>query len=350
MKDSQLYLFSAVFFCIFSLHHITSAQTPSPTPEIISNAFSIQEAETNLIHPGDLIDVDVIGSVEYDWRGKLNPEGFLDGIDFVENPIYGFCQTEEAVAEAVSKAYGKILRDPKVMVRVLDRSNRPLSLLYGAVKNPQRLQIQRPVRLSELIILAGGLTDKASGEIQIYRPPSLNCRQQTEKISASTGNSGENRERFVLASQDNGSNYINIRIIDLLKGKKEANPQVLSGDIVTVQEADSIYIIGGVANPKQISSRAQMTLSRAIDSAGGIIKSGDAKKITIFRREAGESKIIEADLEKIKSSQADDVILKAFDIVEVAQRGSEKRKFPPVLKAAEVGKKNSLNLPLRIID
>ncbi|MCY7375746.1 MAG: hypothetical protein LH472_07210, partial [Pyrinomonadaceae bacterium] len=103
-------------------------------------------------------------------------------------------------------------------------------------------------------------------------------------------------------------------------------------------------------NPKQISARAQTTLSRAVDSVGGITKGGDAKKITIFRREAGESKTIEADLEKIKSSQADDIILKAFDIVEVAERGGEKRKFPPVLKVAEVGRKNSLNLPLRIID
>ncbi|MCY7377439.1 MAG: SLBB domain-containing protein [Pyrinomonadaceae bacterium] len=273
------------------MHHSSSAQIPDSTPEIVSNPISVQETEANLIHPGDLIDVDVIGSVEYDWRGKLNPEGFLDGGDFLENPVYGLCQTEEAVAEAVSKAYGKILREPKVVVKILDRSNRPLSLLYGAIKTPQRLQIKRPVLLSELIILAGGLTDKASGEIQIYRPPTLNCRQQIEKTSDAAANAGENRERFVLASQDNGSNYINVRISDLLKGKKESNPQVLSGDIVTVQEAESIYVIGGVVNPKQISARAQTTLSRAVDSAGGVTKGGDAKKITIFRREAGESKL-----------------------------------------------------------
>ena len=345
MKHSPTHLVSSIFFCIFLLHGAAAAQTPTPetAPE------SVEQAESDLIHPGDLIDVDVIGSTEYDWRGKLNPEGFLDGVDFVEKPIYGLCQTEESVAEAVAKGYSKILRDPKVVVKILDRSNRPLSLLYGAVKNPQRLRIKRPVLLNELLILAGGLTDKASGEIQIYRPPSLNCRQQIEKTTDSV-NAGENGERFVLASQDNGSNYINVKINDLLKGKKDANPQILSGDIITVQEAESIYLIGGVVNPGQVSSRAQTTLSRAIDSAGGIAKGGDAKKVTVFRREAGETKIIEADLEKIKSGQADDIALKADDIVEVAQRGSEKRKFPPILKTVETGKKNASNFPLRIID
>lgn len=345
MKHRKIYFFLLIFFCIVLLSDYSSAQSPSlePTPE------SEQTAEINLIHPGDLIDVDVIGSTEYDWRGKLNPEGFLDGVDFAETPIYGLCRSEDVVAKAVGEAYGKILREPQVAVRILDRSNRPLSVLYGAVKNPQRFQIKRPVLLNELLILAGGLIDKASGDIQIYRPPGLSC-QQTEKKLTGDAATGENRERLVLASRDNGANYINIRINDLLQGKPEANPQILSGDIVTVQEAEVIYIIGGVANPRQISSRTQLTLSRAIDSAGGIVKGGDAKNIRIYRREDGESKIIEADLDKIKSSQTDDVFLKPFDIIEVAQRGSGKNKFPPVLKVTESVRANASTFPLRIID
>ena len=30
----------------------------------------------DLIHFGDVIDVDVVGSLEFDWRGGLTPEGF----------------------------------------------------------------------------------------------------------------------------------------------------------------------------------------------------------------------------------------------------------------------------------
>jgi hypothetical protein len=74
------------------------------------------------------------------------------------------------------------------------------------------------------------------------------------------------------------------------------------------------------------------------------------KKSSIFRREAGETKIIEADLEKIKAGTAEDLVLRAFDIVEVEQTGREKSKFPPVLKIAESNEKKISSLPLRIID
>ncbi len=249
----------------------------------------------------------------------------------------------------VAKAYGKILREPKVVVKILDRSNRPLSVLYGAIKTPQRFQIKRPIFLNELIIVSGGLTERASGQIQIFRPKNLSCQPPNGKSDA-IAVGGENREKFVAASQDNKAIYLDIRVSDLLAGKKEANPQILSGDVVTVLEAQSIYVIGGVANPKQISARSQITLSRAVSSAGGVVKNADAKSVTIYRREAGETKILEADLEKIKAGAAKDLILRAFDIVEVAQSGREKAKFSPVLKIDESGEKKASNLPLRIID
>ncbi|MCY7347752.1 MAG: SLBB domain-containing protein [Pyrinomonadaceae bacterium] len=352
MKSRKFYPFAITLLCIAFLQSSILAQTPTPTPETIAADISIKTTEigANLVHSGDLIDVDVIGSVEYDWRGTINPEGFLDGVDAAENPIYAICRSEEEIAQDIIKAYEKILREPKVVVKILDRSNRPLAILYGAVKMPQRFQIKRSFFLNELIIVAGGLTETASGQIQIFRQKNLSCQQPSKEKSDTLAGDGESREKFVTARQDDGSNYINVRISDLLSGKKDSNPQILSGDIVTVLEAESIYIIGGVANPKQISARSQITLSRAVASAGGIVKNADAKKITIFRRTAGETKIIEADLEKIKSGGVEDLILQAYDIVEVAQTGREKRRFPPVLKIVEMSEKKTLNMPLRIID
>jgi protein involved in polysaccharide export with SLBB domain len=352
MKIRKFYQFSYIFLCILFLQSAFSAQTPTPTetPKIASEVDTkvIPESESNLIHLGDLIDVDVVGSLEYDWRGSVSPEGFLSGMTFAEQPIFALCRSEEAVADEITKVFAKFLREPKIVVKILDRSNRAISIIGGAVKTPQRLQIKRAVFLNELIIISGGLTDKTSGEIQIFRPQNLSCAAAETKNSSV---SGENRQRFVAASsQDNGSQYINIRIIDLLKGKKEANPQILNGDIITVLEAQSIYVIGGVANPKQISFRSQITLSRAIDSAGGLAKNADAKKITIFRRAGGETKIIEADLEKIKAQKADDINLQASDIIEVNEKGREKRKYPPLINVVDLNDVNSSKLPLRVVD
>ena len=352
MKSRKFYQISYLLLCSLFLQSPISAQTPTPTPELVAANVPTETPEipTNLIHFGDLIDVDVVGSLEYDWRGTINPEGFLSGIDFAENPIFALCRSEQEIAAEVSRAYAKFLREPNVAVKILDRSKRPLAFLYGAVKTPQRFQIMRPIRLNELIIVSGGLTEKASGEIQIFRSKNLNCQPQLEKKTGTVADDADQRERFVEASQENGASKINVQISDLLTGKKEANPQILSGDIVTILEAESIYIIGGVANPKQISSRSQITLSRAVASAGGATKNADQRKITIFRREAGETKIIEADLEKVKRGEAEDLVLRAFDIVEVAQTGREKNKFPPVLNLAESGRKTAPTLPLRVID
>lgn len=349
MKSGKFYLFSSVLLCIIFRQSSVSAQTPTPEVTPPESSSEIIKTEVNLVHFGDLVDVDVIGSIEYDWRGTLNPEGFLDGIDYAENPIYALCRSEENIAEAVGKAYEKILREPKVVVKILDRSNRPLSFIYGAIKTPQRFQIKRPIFLNELLVAGGGLTEKASGEIQIFRPRKLNCQSEAESKSVTSGGK-ENQEKFIAASQSNAANYINIKISDLLGGKKEANPRILSGDVVTVLEAESIYVIGGVVNPKQISSRERLTLSRAVAAAGGATKNADVKKVTVYRREAGETKIIEADLNKIKAGAAEDLVLRAFDIVEVAQTGRAKTKFPPVLKIAETGEKKASNLPLRVID
>ena len=348
MESSKQYQISYVFFCILFLPSLFFAQTPTPTPE--NSPTEIAQTEANLIHLGDLIEVDVIGSTEYDWRGTLNPEGYLNGIDFVDNPIYALCRSEETIAADVAKGYSKLLRNPQIAVRILDRSNRPPAILYGAIKIPQRFQIKRPIFLNELLVVSGGFTDKVSGEIQIFRQQSLNCFQAIGEKNAPTAETEKPAEKFVTASQANDSNYINIKISELLTGKKESNPNILDGDIVTVLEAQPIYIIGGVSNPKQISSRLQITLTRAIDSAGGLAKNADAKKITIFRREGGATKIIEADLDKIKAKQADDINLQAFDIVEVTQTGRDKRKFPPVLKVIDTSEKNTQKLPLRIID
>jgi len=132
--------------------------------------------------------------------------------------------------------------------------------------------------------------------------------------------------------------------------KKEANVQILAGDIVTVLEAKPIYVIGGVSTPRQIATRSQMTVSRAIAGAGGLSKGADPTKVTIFRRVGEETRIIETNLEKIKVNQAEDVVLQAFDIVEVAQKGSAKRKYPPVVQVDDQSSQSASKLPLRIID
>ena len=51
--------------------------------------------------------------------------------------------------------------------------------------------------------------------------------------------------------------------------------------------------------------------------------------------------VITADADKIRSGQAEDISLLPFDIVDVPQKGREKRKFPPVVRVDYAGGPNS---------
>ena len=266
-----------------------------------------------------------MGGFEYDWRGGLAPDGTLDGFQTFADPIHALCRSETDVAGDISRVFSKALRDPKFVVRIIDRSGRAVVRMDGAVRTPTRFRLLRPVRLRELIVRAGGFSDDLSGEIAIFRPANLSCGQK-----------------------DNAIQTIDITVSDLLAGKGEADPLILSGDLITVARAVPIYVIGAVNNPKAISSRSGMTLTRAIATAGGLAKNAVGQKVTVFRRENGDSKVIEADLEKIRTGDSDDVELKAFDIIEVAARGSATRKYPPEIILSE--RRSGQELPLKIID
>ncbi|HEY2848150.1 MAG TPA: SLBB domain-containing protein [Pyrinomonadaceae bacterium] len=282
------------------------------------------------VHFGDVVDVDFVGGFEFDWRGGLTVDGDLDGLAEADPPIRALCRTEAEIAADIEKAYSKILKDPKVNVRIVDRSNRAVVRLYGAVKTPSRYKLLRAARLRELLVMSGGLTDDASGEISIFRPRDAGCED--------VQNGGEAVSRTIM-----------IKISDLIGGKADADPAILSGDVITVDQAPAVYVIGAVNNPRPIYSRAEMTVSHAIATAGGLAKEADGRRVIILRRDGAETRSIDVDLVAAKTDPTKDAVLKPFDIIDVASRGGGKRRLPPQL---EQTRRNPARTepPLRIVD
>lgn len=301
---------------------------------LILLSLSQANAQEARIHYGDVIDVDFVGGFDFDWRGGLTPEGYLQGLDAIDGSIYALCLTEAELAASIKKVYSKILRDPEVVVKIIDKSGRAVVRLSGAIKSPARFKLMRFVTLRELIVISGGLTDAASGTISIFRPQNASCSDRSATESPASSNPLQT---------------ITVKISELLKGLPSANPSVLSGDIIEVERAPVIYIIGAVNSPQPIFSREQMSVSRAIATAGGFAKDADGKRATIIRRDGTDIKNIDVDLAKIKAGTSEDVILKPFDIIDVASKGGGKRKFPPV-EVNTYGANNQTEPPLRIID
>lgn len=297
-----------------------SLQPPKPSPP----------AET-LIHLGDTIEVDVLGSLKYDWRGKADDEGNITSLPELNSSIATLCRTETEVAAEIAAAYAKFMRDPQIVVRVLDRSTRQPAVLFGAVRTQQRFRIQRAVRLNEIVVLSGGITDSASGAVTIMRPAYYSCAAH---------NQSQPRTEFM-----------SVKLADLMAGQAAANPLIRTGDVITVEEASPVYIVGGVNAPQKVLFREGLSLTRAITSAGGLSRGGDAAKITIFRRPSNgtQSEIIEADLELIKRKKAEDLVLQPFDIVEVSQTGRERSRRPPLVNSTDLTQTALDKLPLRVI-
>jgi protein involved in polysaccharide export with SLBB domain len=310
-------------FCLFTPRFISQGVRSSTTTQSV--------AETDLVHYGDLIDVDVVGSLEYDWRGTINPEGFLDGFSPNNETVYGLCRSEEALADEITKIYSQILKNPKIEVKVLDRSGRAVTMLLGAVRNRQRFKLGREVHLKELIALSGGVTDAANGEITIFRPPDLNCYTTMD------------------ANEKKSPSVMRYKISQLLQGDEGSNPAVLSGDIVTVVEASPIYVIGGVNVPRPISSRDEVSVLRAIAAAGGLSKEANESDVMIYRRDGKDSKTISVDLKKISAKRQDDLLLRPFDIVDVGQKGRARSKYLPTVNSEQISR-DIFRVPVRIID
>lgn len=296
-----------------------------------------------LLGPGDTLDIRVFGQPDFSWTGEVDSLGNIEP-HFVETPISALCRSEKDVRTDIISAYSKYLKNPQVSVRIIGRNSRPPAIVYGAVRAPQRFQMQRRVRLNELIANSGGMTERANGRIQVLHTEPVMCPE-----------AGEAPE--VIDVQNGVYPYQEYKIADLLAGKETANPVVRPGDVVTVLEAEPIYITGSVTSPQGLYLRDQMSLTTALAMVGGIRSDGKGSDIRIYRRAptGQDREVIRADYNAIKKKKQPDVELKPYDVIEVPEANGFKDKLGKALFNGVLGIGPSVlsnfgaGLPLRVL-
>jgi polysaccharide export outer membrane protein len=263
-----------------------------------------------LLGPGDVVDVRVFGQSDLNTTAQVDGDGNLSSLPFIEKPIPAKCRTEKQVQKDIVIAYSKFINNPQVSVRISERNSRQPATVFGAVRQPTRVQMQRKVRLNELMAVSGGFTERAAGTIQILHTEPIMCPEPGEELEA--------------APIDGTKIPLQIyRIAELRTGKPEANPIIRPGDYVLVTEAEPVYITGSVVSPTGIFLRDQLTLSRALAMVGGARKEAKISDIRIYRQKAGssEQEIIRVDYAAIKKNQKPDILLQPYDVVEVPEAG-----------------------------
>jgi polysaccharide export outer membrane protein len=111
---------------------------------------------------------------------------------------------------------------------------------------------------------------------------------------------------------------------DVLAGRNEANPFVRPGDVVSVLEADQVFVVGNVYRPSSIPIKEPLTVSRAVAMSGGVLPYTKKDRVRIIRQSSGNAREMVVDLGAIEKKQAEDVVLLPNDIVDVPVSGSRK--------------------------
>jgi polysaccharide export outer membrane protein len=282
----------------------------SAVPASHSSTVDSQGIRNYLLGPGDTLDVRVFGQPDLNALVEVDSDGNVSSLPFLESPIPAKCRTEKDIQKEVIKAYAKYLKNPQVSVRISERKSRQPATVFGAVRQPTRVQMQRKIRLNELIVVSGGFTERASGTIQILHTEPLMCPQPGEEA---------------LAAPIDGTRvpFEVVKISELRTGKVQANPVVRPGDYIMVTEAEPVYITGSVIAPQGIFLRDQLTLSRALAMVGGATKVAKVSAVKIYRQKPGaqDQEILVVDYGAIRKNKAPDVFLQAFDVVDVPEAG-----------------------------
>jgi polysaccharide biosynthesis/export protein len=311
MKDKRDHHLRLIFggllitaFVTFGLAATVKAQPDSratstqPSP---SASPSVQASQRYRIGAGDVLDIRILNRPQLS-REAVRVEG--DGMirmPLIEGSIQAACRSAGELETEIARRYLKYYRNPQVDVFVKEYHAREVALI-GAVNEQGRYQMQRRLRLLDLLSFAKGPSEKAGQTINIVRGP------RTDVCGDDAG-----------STSDEGG-FISLRLNDTLRGEEKANPYVESGDIITIPEADQVYVVGNVYSPKAIPLKEPTSVSRAIAMAGGPLRDSKTDRIHIVRQQPGGEKTeLYVNLSAVARKRAEDVMLQPNDIVEVPE-------------------------------
>jgi polysaccharide export outer membrane protein len=286
------YKILSTILVIIGLATIAAAQPQAPP------SLAAQTPERYRIGAGDVLDVRIYNRPQLS-REAVRVEGNgMIRMPLIDGEIQAACKTEGELAKEISTRYARYYRNLPVDVFIKEYHAREVALI-GAVNEQGRYQMQRRIRLLELLTFAKGPSDKAGENINIVRGP---------------------RQDICLAgSQTVEGGFITLKLNDTLRGDERANPYVEAGDIVTIPEAEQVYVVGNVYSPKSLPLKEPITVSRAIAMAGGPLRDSKTDRIHIVRQVATGKSEMYVNLGAIARKKEADLLLQPNDIVEVPE-------------------------------
>lgn len=250
----------------------------------------------------DRLDITVFRHPELSGRVAVNPNGTIN-LFRLNEPILAVCKTESELANDIAEAYRKdYLKNPEIKVVAAEQRSRAFNVI-GAVEKPGKIMIGRKVRLLELISEAGGPSKEAGSRVLVARLGSNASCRLSEAPAASNNDNIE---------------LLTFKLRDVLEAKEDL--VMRPGDVVSVMDADVVYVYGNVNKQGQVEMKEPITLTQALASAEGIKSASDKGKIRVLRQRPGSMERDEFvyDLDQITKRKAADPFLEPNDVVAVS--------------------------------
>jgi protein involved in polysaccharide export with SLBB domain len=287
----------------FALSATAAAQTVGPAPSIsvqpshidsTAELAKLMQASEYVIpiEKYDLLSVRIVGADELSVHTRVAPDG---GIDI---PLAGHISVVGLSIEEAQNAIAKLVRDknlvlsPGVSIEVIDSPGRTITV-SGEVAKPGVYaaagdaggSLNGVRTLSQLVSLAGGLKDTASGIVTLVRP------------------SLPGPVSIPLGTDPNHQPY--------------ASLPVFSGDEIRVAHVGQAYVIGAV--PKQgaipLKNYSPTTISQAVSIAGGIGFEASANSARLVRVDGDKRVVTIVHVRKILKGKEPDFALQNDDIL-----------------------------------
>lgn len=310
MKAVKYFLvFSLVLFSVFNIFGQETENGKSNSdktgnndlPEVASNTDKTTN-ERYRIGYQDTLQITIFRHPELSRPVSVNPNGTIF-LPRIEKPLVAVCKTEQELADEITAAYKKdYLKDPFVDVRAVEQKSQAFGVI-GAVEKPGYFFINKKIHLLEMLAFAGGPNKEAG----------------TRLLVARTGSSSFCQNDIPVNEDEKDLQLYDFKIRDIQEAK--VNFWMQPGDIVSVMEADFIYVVGNVNKPGRIALKTPLSLTQAIATAEGFKPASKKDTVRVLRQKEGTSEREELifnlkDIQKLKSP---DPILQVNDIVAVSE-------------------------------
>jgi len=271
--------------------------------------------------PQDLLEVSVFEALEMNRTVRIAEGGeiSLPLIGAVKAAGLTPRELELVLQELLQRMY---IKDPHVGVFVREMESHSVSVA-GAVKKPGVFQIRGVRTVLEMLSMAEGLSEDAGDTLLIMRRQSVDGAPNESALETSASGIVEAKKE-----EDTNRQTVEINLKKLLEtGDSQLNANVYAGDVVKVTRAGVVYAVGAVnkAGGFLMKNNESITVLQVIALSEGLSRYAKKNGVRIIRTSAeGERQEIPLDVGRILDGKAEDVALRARDILFVPDSGGKR--------------------------